>query len=141
MLTVVLTVVRLDGHEVMIRCAYKQVRYSCYFQFSQHRMASESELPTLHVEGGAHQEGKARSETSEGSHVAKDRDPPSSPPGFLEGGLAGWATAFGAFLVQFCAFGYTSSFGVYQGIAADASEHVTFNILPSRLLYTTLPDE
>ncbi|KAH7915198.1 major facilitator superfamily domain-containing protein [Hygrophoropsis aurantiaca] len=31
-----------------------------------------------------------------------------------EGGYAAWSTAFGAFLIQFCAFGYVSSFGVYQ---------------------------
>ncbi|GJE93675.1 hypothetical protein PsYK624_098350 [Phanerochaete sordida] len=33
---------------------------------------------------------------------------------FPEGGLRGWATVAGAFCVQFCGFGYTSSFGVYQ---------------------------
>ncbi|KAH7923706.1 MFS general substrate transporter [Leucogyrophana mollusca] len=33
---------------------------------------------------------------------------------FPEGGLAGWATVFGAFLVQICSYGYTISFGVYQ---------------------------
>lgn len=35
-------------------------------------------------------------------------------PEFPEGGLRGWATVAGAFCVQFCGFGYTSSFGVYQ---------------------------
>ncbi|KAJ7046294.1 hypothetical protein C8F04DRAFT_1063903 [Mycena alexandri] len=25
-----------------------------------------------------------------------------------------WATVLGAFLIQFCGFGYTTSFGVYQ---------------------------
>ncbi|KDR72268.1 hypothetical protein GALMADRAFT_253094 [Galerina marginata CBS 339.88] len=35
-------------------------------------------------------------------------------PTFPEGGLSAWSTAFGAFLIQFCAFGYTTSFGVYQ---------------------------
>ncbi|KAH0836818.1 major facilitator superfamily domain-containing protein [Lanmaoa asiatica] len=34
--------------------------------------------------------------------------------GFPEGGFAGWATAIGAFLVQFCTYGYSISFGVYQ---------------------------
>lgn len=33
---------------------------------------------------------------------------------FPEGGLSGWSTVAGAFLVQFCGFGYTTSFGVYQ---------------------------
>ncbi|KAH7929027.1 MFS general substrate transporter [Leucogyrophana mollusca] len=34
---------------------------------------------------------------------------------FPEGGLEGWATVLGAsFLVQFCSYGYTVSFGVYQ---------------------------
>ncbi|KAJ7659040.1 MFS general substrate transporter [Mycena polygramma] len=33
---------------------------------------------------------------------------------FPEGGYHAWATVFGAFLVQFCGFGYTTSFGVYQ---------------------------
>ncbi|KAJ7626797.1 major facilitator superfamily domain-containing protein [Roridomyces roridus] len=40
----------------------------------------------------------------------------SEAPGtvFPEGGLQAWATVAGAFLVQFCGFGYTTSFGVYQ---------------------------
>ncbi|KAJ6532426.1 major facilitator superfamily domain-containing protein [Mycena capillaripes] len=33
---------------------------------------------------------------------------------FPEGGYRAWATVFGAFLIQFCGFGYTTSFGVYQ---------------------------
>ncbi|KAJ6546075.1 major facilitator superfamily domain-containing protein [Mycena vulgaris] len=33
---------------------------------------------------------------------------------FPEGGFRAWATVFGAFLIQFCGFGYTTSFGVYQ---------------------------
>ncbi|EKM56382.1 uncharacterized protein PHACADRAFT_118039 [Phanerochaete carnosa HHB-10118-sp] len=33
---------------------------------------------------------------------------------FPEGGWQGWATVAGAFLIQFCGFGYTTSFGVYQ---------------------------
>ncbi|KAF7362888.1 MFS general substrate transporter [Mycena venus] len=33
---------------------------------------------------------------------------------FPEGGFRAWATVAGAFLVQFCGFGYTTSFGVYQ---------------------------
>ncbi|KAG1747936.1 MFS general substrate transporter [Suillus paluster] len=33
---------------------------------------------------------------------------------FPDGGFRAWATAFGGFLVQFCTYGYTISFGVYQ---------------------------
>ncbi|KAJ7161154.1 major facilitator superfamily domain-containing protein [Mycena filopes] len=35
-------------------------------------------------------------------------------PTFPEGGVRAWATVAGAFLVQFCGFGYTTSYGVYQ---------------------------
>ncbi|KAJ7635461.1 major facilitator superfamily domain-containing protein [Mycena polygramma] len=35
-------------------------------------------------------------------------------PAFPEGGREAWATVAGAFLIQFCGFGYTSSFGAYQ---------------------------
>ncbi|KAG0698062.1 MFS general substrate transporter [Suillus ampliporus] len=43
----------------------------------------------------------------------------NSPAHFSEydppdGGFRAWATAFGCFLIQFCGFGYVSSFGVYQ---------------------------
>ncbi|KAJ6563310.1 MFS general substrate transporter [Mycena vulgaris] len=37
-----------------------------------------------------------------------------SPPAFPEGGVQAWATVAGALLIQFCGFGYTTSFGVYQ---------------------------
>ncbi|KIK69481.1 hypothetical protein GYMLUDRAFT_189154 [Collybiopsis luxurians FD-317 M1] len=43
--------------------------------------------------------------------VEKGNYPPDE---FPEGGLQAWATVLGAFLVQLCGFGYTSSFGVYQ---------------------------
>ncbi|TFK45004.1 major facilitator superfamily domain-containing protein [Crucibulum laeve] len=36
------------------------------------------------------------------------------PDFFPEGGFWGWATVAGAFLIQFCGFGYTDAFGVYQ---------------------------
>ncbi|KAF8162173.1 major facilitator superfamily domain-containing protein [Mycena galopus ATCC 62051] len=42
----------------------------------------------------------------------RDDDEPISP--YPEGGCQAWATVFGAFLIQFCGFGYTTSFGVYQ---------------------------
>ncbi|THV06305.1 mycorrhiza-upregulated monocarboxylate permease [Dendrothele bispora CBS 962.96] len=35
-----------------------------------------------------------------------------------EGGWSAWLTVLGSFLVQFCGFGYTSSFGVYQDFYA-----------------------
>ncbi|KAJ7464862.1 major facilitator superfamily domain-containing protein [Mycena galericulata] len=39
-----------------------------------------------------------------------------APPAvtFPEGGFQAWATVAGAFLIQFCGFGYSTSFGVYQ---------------------------
>ncbi|KAJ6554815.1 major facilitator superfamily domain-containing protein [Mycena capillaripes] len=40
--------------------------------------------------------------------------PPPPTPLFPEGGVRAWATVAGAFLVQFCGFGYSTSFGVYQ---------------------------
>ncbi|KAG1888560.1 major facilitator superfamily domain-containing protein [Suillus subluteus] len=46
--------------------------------------------------------------------VTKDSDPPSLSDQFPEGGLAAWTTVLGSFLVQFCGYGYATSFGVYQ---------------------------
>ncbi|KAG1767668.1 major facilitator superfamily domain-containing protein [Suillus occidentalis] len=37
-----------------------------------------------------------------------------SESGLPDGGFRAWGTAFGCFLMQFCGFGYISSFGVYQ---------------------------
>ncbi|KAF7354301.1 MFS general substrate transporter [Mycena venus] len=47
---------------------------------------------------------------------SKEVLPEVTPPAvtFPEGGLRAWATVVGAVLVQFCGFGYTTSFGVYQ---------------------------
>jgi MFS family permease len=39
---------------------------------------------------------------------------PSDAPGFPEGGFTAWATVLGAFLIQFCGFGYISAYGVFQ---------------------------
>lgn len=39
---------------------------------------------------------------------------PSDAPGFPEGGFTAWGTVLGAFLIQFCGFGYTSAYGVFQ---------------------------
>ncbi|KAG2359029.1 major facilitator superfamily domain-containing protein [Suillus spraguei] len=77
-------------------------------------MAARSELRTLHIQEAAYTTGKEGSETLEACQVSNDWDTSSSPHEFPEGGLAAWATAFGAFLIQFCAVGYVVSFGVYQ---------------------------
>ncbi|KAG2058340.1 hypothetical protein BDR06DRAFT_950846 [Suillus hirtellus] len=68
-------------------------------------MAAESELRMVHAEEASLQDDKEGPEISEACRVSKHWDPPSSPHEFSEGGWAGWATAFGAFLVQFCGFG------------------------------------
>ncbi|CCM00176.1 uncharacterized protein FIBRA_02204 [Fibroporia radiculosa] len=55
--------------------------------------------------------------TIEGSIASKEQESgPSVPqaPVFQEGGWRGWTTVAGAWLVQFCGFGYSTSFGVYQ---------------------------
>ncbi|KAG2151400.1 MFS general substrate transporter [Suillus clintonianus] len=38
----------------------------------------------------------------------------SDTPDFPEGGVTAWSTVLGAFLIQFCGAGYTSSYGVYE---------------------------
>ncbi|KAG2049558.1 MFS general substrate transporter [Suillus hirtellus] len=48
------------------------------------------------------------------SSISKDSVLPSRLDEFPEGGLAAWSTAFGSFLILFCGWGYTTSFGVYQ---------------------------
>ncbi|KAG1789782.1 major facilitator superfamily domain-containing protein [Suillus plorans] len=77
-------------------------------------MAIESEPRTVYAEETRLQEDKGHPEIFEECQATKDWDAPSDPPEFPEGGWAGWATAVGAFLVQFCGIGYTASFGVYQ---------------------------
>ncbi|KAH0583478.1 Riboflavin transporter MCH5 [Termitomyces sp. J132] len=52
---------------------------------------------------------------------------PSQPP---DGGLGAWCTVLGAFLIQVCNFGYTSSFGVYQDFYVR--EYIT-NASPSSI--------
>ncbi|KAJ7290034.1 MFS general substrate transporter [Mycena rebaudengoi] len=49
-------------------------------------------------------------ETTRPTQLDRNEDSPTFP----EGGLRAWSTVFGAFLIQFCGFGYTNSFGVYQ---------------------------
>ncbi|KAJ3745066.1 MFS general substrate transporter [Lentinula detonsa] len=60
----------------------------------------------------------------------KDEKSTSSPQVLPNGGLRAWATVLGAFLVQVCNFGYTSSFGVYQDFYVQ--EYIT-NASPSAI--------
>ncbi|KAI9570869.1 MFS general substrate transporter [Boletus coccyginus] len=60
---------------------------------------------------------KSASERPFESHAENEQGVPSQD--FPEGGWAAWATAIGAFLVQFCTYGYTISFGVYQDFYAQ----------------------
>ncbi|KAG1733990.1 major facilitator superfamily domain-containing protein [Suillus lakei] len=53
------------------------------------------------------QEELGRMQSSNSPTACSESDPP-------DGGFRAWATAFGCFLIQFCGFGYVSSFGVYQ---------------------------
>ncbi|KAG1768740.1 major facilitator superfamily domain-containing protein [Suillus placidus] len=48
-----------------------------------------------------------RKQSSDSPTLCSESDPP-------DGGRLAWATAFGSFLIQFCGFGYLTSFGVYQ---------------------------
>ncbi|KAG2742012.1 MFS general substrate transporter [Suillus brevipes Sb2] len=78
-------------------------------------MASESEPRTLHTAAPYHEDKQGSETLVEAAYpVTKDSDPPSLSDEFPEGGLAAWTTVFGSFLVQFCGFGYATSFGVYQ---------------------------
>lgn len=78
-------------------------------------MASESEPQTLHTYAPYHEDIQGSETLLEAAYpVTKDSDPPSLSDEFPEGGLAAWTTVFGSFLVQFCGFGYATSFGVYQ---------------------------
>lgn len=52
-----------------------------------------------------------RPEKLDVENKAGESPPPSGPP---DGGRDAWLTIIGGFLVQFCAFGYMNSFGVYQ---------------------------
>ncbi|KAH8814599.1 MFS general substrate transporter [Flagelloscypha sp. PMI_526] len=57
------------------------------------------------------------SDTVTANHMCSDEKDPSShieAPSFPEGGLGAWKTVAGAFLIQICGFGYTTSYGVYQ---------------------------
>ncbi|OJA21397.1 hypothetical protein AZE42_01919 [Rhizopogon vesiculosus] len=77
-------------------------------------MESQSSTRTVFTEPRAF--GDEDKEDSEilASPVVKHSDTPSPLDEFPEGGLTAWTTTFGVFLVQFCGFGYTTSFGVYE---------------------------
>ncbi|KAJ7108974.1 major facilitator superfamily domain-containing protein [Mycena crocata] len=55
-----------------------------------------------------------RTETSEVGPALSQNGHDLTAETFPEGGLQAWSTVAGAFLIQFCGFGYTTSFGVYQ---------------------------
>ncbi|OAX33541.1 MFS general substrate transporter [Rhizopogon vinicolor AM-OR11-026] len=59
-------------------------------------------------------EDKEGAEISHVFQMVEHSDSLSLSDEFPEGGLKAWTTAFGVFLVQFCGFGYTTSFGVYE---------------------------
>ncbi|KAG2130760.1 major facilitator superfamily domain-containing protein [Suillus clintonianus] len=78
-------------------------------------MAVETKPQTLFTEPRAAQEHKGGSEELEVEYpVSKHSALLSDLQEFPEGGLAAWSTAFGSFLILFCGWGYTTSFGVYQ---------------------------
>ncbi|KAJ4478455.1 MFS general substrate transporter [Lentinula aciculospora] len=67
---------------------------------------------------------------SSSTEQGKDPESPLTPLILPNGGWQAWATVFGAFLVQVCNFGYTSSFGVYQDFYVQ--EYIT-NASPSAI--------
>ncbi|KAG1903097.1 major facilitator superfamily domain-containing protein [Suillus fuscotomentosus] len=83
-------------------------------------MAVETKPDTLVAEPWTAQEHKGGSEELGVERpVSKDSDLPLLLQEFPEGGLAAWSTAFGAFLILFCTWGYVTSFGVYQDFYAQ----------------------
>ncbi|KAJ6477277.1 major facilitator superfamily domain-containing protein [Mycena vulgaris] len=73
--------------------------------------------PTIMADQHEAHSGSTTHEISSGVTLPKqelDSIASSPPPPVPEGGVQAWATVAGAFLVQFCGFGYSTSFGVYQ---------------------------
>ncbi|KAG2359030.1 major facilitator superfamily domain-containing protein [Suillus spraguei] len=103
-------------------------------------MTATSELRTVHTEGAAFEDDKEGSETLEACRVPKDGHPSSSPHEFPEGGLAAWATAFGAFLVQFCGVGCIASFDFYTQhyLTNETSSAISWIGSTSSFLMTTV---
>ncbi|KAJ7197451.1 hypothetical protein GGX14DRAFT_574232 [Mycena pura] len=64
--------------------------------------------------GGAQSERNSTVEPSSPAKAEGDVAGADTEPTFPEGGLQAWTTVAGAFLIQFCGFGYTTSFGVYE---------------------------
>lgn len=81
--------------------------------------------PCLNEKSGRTEEGG-----KEGDEATEKEPAPIPPQEFQEGGWRGWVTVLGAFMVQFCGFGYTASFGVYQ--AFYTQEYIT-NQSPSAI--------
>ncbi|KAJ3887683.1 MFS general substrate transporter [Lentinula edodes] len=76
---------------------------------------SHSPEPKNPVEKETSSQAVSETDASASNNEMKKESPANPVPlDFPEGGLAGWATVLGAFLVQFCGFGYSASFGVYQ---------------------------
>ncbi|KAF5354798.1 hypothetical protein D9756_005546 [Leucocoprinus leucothites] len=51
---------------------------------------------------------------AEDAGLVYEKDPAIGSVVYPEGGLRAWGVVFGAFLTQFCSYGYLNSFGVYQ---------------------------
>ncbi|KIJ69000.1 hypothetical protein HYDPIDRAFT_80918 [Hydnomerulius pinastri MD-312] len=76
-----------------------------------------STVKTLSEDAASVSGGKVLQEEPQKEDTGKlEKEAPAPPvaPSFPEGGTAAWCTVIGAALVQFCGFGYTSSYGVYQ---------------------------
>ncbi|OAX32778.1 MFS general substrate transporter [Rhizopogon vinicolor AM-OR11-026] len=61
---------------------------------------------------------------------------PSSEFDPPDGGIQAWTTAFGCFLMQFCGYGYMTSFGVYQDFYTRI---YLSNYPPTAISYVKLP--
>ncbi|KAI0737615.1 major facilitator superfamily domain-containing protein [Daedaleopsis nitida] len=78
---------------------------------------SQIELETTEKPAGSSSVSVAKSNASDSeSTTAQSADDVPAPDAnaFPEGGLAGWCAVAGSFFIQFCTFGYLSSFGAYQ---------------------------
>ncbi|KAJ3555533.1 hypothetical protein NP233_g12186 [Leucocoprinus birnbaumii] len=79
-------------------------------------MKKNTEIPKDQIEQSIGKEDRVRRIAGTGS-VKSYSDECEKVAGavvYLEGGLRAWGVVFGAFLTQFCSYGYLNSFGVYQ---------------------------